>query len=154
MGRPPHWGSVCLIILYHKYLWIYQLYIPYIFHIYFLDMFHCHPCIFPCVFLNSLWSQEEISPYSKTTFLLLKFKVSRLLYFVNNFMVFIKINVFKAKSGPYGYFIYSITGMIALGTTALERKPKLMQCSSMPKVILIVCRNSLKLGNNNGHLFQ
>ena len=26
--------------LYHKYLWIYKLYIPYIFHIYFLDMFH------------------------------------------------------------------------------------------------------------------
>ena len=22
-------------------------------------MFHCHPCIFPCVFLN-LWSQEEV----------------------------------------------------------------------------------------------
>ena len=37
------------------------------------------PCIFPCVFLN-LWSQEKISPYSKTTFLLLKFQVLRLLY--------------------------------------------------------------------------
>ena len=39
---------------------------------YFLDMFHCHPCIFPCVFLN-LWSQEKTSPYRKTTFLSLFF---------------------------------------------------------------------------------
>ena len=37
----------------------YSLYSPDIFHICFLDMFHCHPCIFPCVFLN-LWSQEEV----------------------------------------------------------------------------------------------
>ena len=73
-------SGLCLITLYHKYLWIYLLYIPHIFHIYFLDMFHCHPCIFPCVFLN-LWSQEKISPYHKTTFLLLKFQVLRLLYF-------------------------------------------------------------------------
>ena len=50
-GRPI--GSVFLIILYHKYLWIfliYSLYIPYIFPEYV-------PYIFPCVFLN-LWSQE------------------------------------------------------------------------------------------------
>ena len=41
---------------------------PYIFHIYLLDMFHCHPCIFPCEFLN-LWSQEKTSPYRKTMFI-------------------------------------------------------------------------------------
>ena len=46
----------------------------------FLDMFHVQGGIFPCVFLN-LWSQEKISPYSKTTFLLLKFQVLQLLYF-------------------------------------------------------------------------
>ena len=45
-GRPI--GSVFLIILYHKYLWIFlihSLYIPYIFPKYV-------PYIFPCVFLN------------------------------------------------------------------------------------------------------
>ena len=41
--------------------------IPYIFHIYFLDMFHCHPCIFPCVFLN-LWSQERVRRWRKSEF--------------------------------------------------------------------------------------
>ena len=44
MGRPPKAVPVFLIILYHKYLWIFlihSLYIYiYIFHIYFLDMFH------------------------------------------------------------------------------------------------------------------
>ena len=58
----------------------YSLYSPDIFHICFLDMFHVQGGIFPCVFLN-LWSQEKISPYSKTTFLLLKFQVLQLLYF-------------------------------------------------------------------------
>ena len=74
MGRPPHWGAAeggaCvsvnfLIILYHRYLWIfliYSLYIPYIFPSYV-------KYVFPCVFLN-LWSQEKTSPYRKTTFLL------------------------------------------------------------------------------------
>ena len=50
-GRPT--GSVFLIILHHKYAWIFlscSLYIPYIFPKYV-------PYIFPCVFLN-LWSQE------------------------------------------------------------------------------------------------
>ena len=50
-GRPI--GSVFLIILYHRYLWIfliYSLYIPYIFPSYV-------KYVFPCVFLN-LWSQE------------------------------------------------------------------------------------------------
>ena len=48
----PHWGAdeggSCVsdgyidgyLWLYHKYLWIYWLYIPYMFHIYFLDMFN------------------------------------------------------------------------------------------------------------------
>ena len=58
----------------------YSLYSPDILHICFLDMFHVQGGIFPCVFLN-LWSQEKISPYSKTTFLLLKFQGLRFLYF-------------------------------------------------------------------------
>ena len=46
MGRPPKAAPVFLIILYHKYLWIFlihSLYIPYIYiysYIYFLAMFH------------------------------------------------------------------------------------------------------------------
>ena len=64
-GRPT--GSVFLIILYHKYQWIfhiyiYSLYIPYIFPEYV-------PYMFPCVFLD-LWSQQKTSPYRKTTFIL------------------------------------------------------------------------------------
>ena len=57
MGRPPKAAAtaapVFLIILYHKYLWIfliYSLYIPYIFPKYV-------PYIFPCVFLT-LFSQQ------------------------------------------------------------------------------------------------
>ena len=66
MGRPPSAAAplgLCfldmfLIILYHRYLWIfliYSLYIPYIFPSYV-------KYVFPCVFLN-LWSQEKTSPY-------------------------------------------------------------------------------------------
>ena len=64
-------------------------------------MFHCHPCIFPCVFLN-LWSQEKTSPYRKATFLFIKFQVLQLLYSynINTFMIFIKINDFLRKIGP------------------------------------------------------
>ena len=46
LGAPPKAASVFLIILYHKYLWVFlihSLYIPYIciyIYIYFLDMFH------------------------------------------------------------------------------------------------------------------
>ena len=53
IGAPPKAAPVFLIILYHKYLWIfliYSLYIPYIFPKYV-------PYIFPWVFLK-LWSQE------------------------------------------------------------------------------------------------
>ena len=53
MGRPPKAAPVFLIILYHRYLWIfliYSFYIPHIFPRYV-------PYMFPCVFLN-LWSQE------------------------------------------------------------------------------------------------
>ena len=28
-------------------------------------MFHCHPCIFPCVWIN-LWSQEEVRRWRKS----------------------------------------------------------------------------------------
>ena len=55
MGWPPKAAPVFLIILYHRYLWIfliYSLYIPYIFPKYV-------PYIFPCVFLT-LWSQQCI----------------------------------------------------------------------------------------------
>ena len=57
-GRPI--GSVFLIILYHKHVWIfliYSLYIPYIFPSY-------GPYIFPCVFLN-LWSPEQVRTWPK-----------------------------------------------------------------------------------------
>ena len=53
IGALPKAAAVFLIILYHKYLWIflmYSLYIPYRFPKYV-------PYIFLCVFLN-LWSQE------------------------------------------------------------------------------------------------
>ena len=80
-GRPI--GSVFLIILYHKYLWIfliYSLYIPYIFPSYV-------KYVFPCVFLN-LWRQEKTSPYRKTTFLLLVFQILHLLYFLITILYF------------------------------------------------------------------
>ena len=60
MGRPPSIGAppkaapVFLIILHHKYLWIflvYSLYTPYRFPKYV-------PYSFPCVFL-SFWSQQR-----------------------------------------------------------------------------------------------
>ena len=63
-----------LIILYHKYLWIFLIYSLYIPHI--LPKYV--PCIFPCVFLN-LWSQEKISPYRKTTEIFF-LEILRLLY--------------------------------------------------------------------------
>ena len=54
MGRPPKAAPVFLIILYHKYVWVFlihSLYIPYIFPSYV-------PYNFPCVFLN-LWNQQK-----------------------------------------------------------------------------------------------
>ena len=57
-GRPI--GSLFLIILYHKYVWIfliYSLYIPYIFHIYFLDMFHAFS--FVCFLIYGVKSRSE-----------------------------------------------------------------------------------------------
>merc|ERR1712078_877529 len=102
LRRPPHWVCVSdgyidgYVWLYHKYLWIYYLYIPYIFPRYV-------PCIFPCVFLN-LWSQEKRSPYRKTTFLLLFVQISLLTIL----SFFIKVNDFLnnirpiwAHKGPY-----------------------------------------------------
>ena len=83
MGRPPHWvcDSVCDYFI--SYIINIYGYISYTFLIYsiYAYMFPRYvPCIFPCVFLN-LWSQEKISPYSKTTFLLLNFQALQLLYF-------------------------------------------------------------------------
>ena len=60
-GRPI--GSVFLIILYHKYLWIFLIHSLYFLYIYIYPRYV--PCISPCVFLN-LWSQEKTSPYRKT----------------------------------------------------------------------------------------
>ena len=91
-GAPPKAAPVFLIVLYHKYLWIFLihcLYIPYIFPRYV-------PCIFPCVFLN-LWSQEKTSPYRKTTFLLLFFRFYTFYIFISNFMIFIKISDVLSK---------------------------------------------------------
>ena len=81
LRRPPHWVCVCDYFIFYI-INIYG-YISYTFLIYsiYAYMFPRYvPCIFPCVFLN-LWSQEKISPYSKTTFLLLKFQGLRFLYF-------------------------------------------------------------------------
>ena len=72
---------------------------PYIFHIYFLDMFHCHPCIFPCVFLN-LWSQEKISPYRKTTFIFFYIDFIPFIFLLTILWFFIKINDLFNKIGP------------------------------------------------------
>ena len=89
-------GSVFLIILYHKYLCIFlihSLYIPFIFPRYV-------PCIFPCVFLN-LWSQQKTSPYRKTTFIFFS-GLYAFYMFINNFMIFIKINDFENKIVSFG----------------------------------------------------
>ena len=40
------------------------------------------------------------SPYRQTTFLLLKFQGLRFLYFIINFIIFIRINDFLSKIGP------------------------------------------------------
>ena len=78
-------GGACVCVCDYFIFYIINIYgyISYTFLIYsiYAYMFPRYvPCIFPCVFLN-LWSQEKISPYSKTTFLLLKFQVLQLLYF-------------------------------------------------------------------------
>ena len=60
LRRPPHWGGaegdpVFLIILYHKYSWIFlicSLYIPYVF-------LTNVPYSFPCVFLNLVSQQKK-----------------------------------------------------------------------------------------------
>ena len=41
IGAPPKAAPVFLIVLYHKYLWIFLIYS--LFHIYFLNMFHVFP---------------------------------------------------------------------------------------------------------------
>ena len=77
-------------------------------------MFHVQGGIFPCVFLN-LWSQEKISPYSKTTFLLLKFQGLRffiflfiiLSFFINIIILLTKIGPIWAHKGPYGPGFYT-----------------------------------------------
>merc|ERR1712115_602705 len=83
IGAPPKAAPVCVCDYFIFYIINIYGYISHTFLIYsiYAYMFPRYvPCIFPCVFLN-LWSQEKISPYSKTTFLLLKFQVLRLLYF-------------------------------------------------------------------------
>ena len=100
---PPHWVCVSvnfLIILYHRYLWIfliYSLYIPYIFPSYV-------KYVFPYVFLN-LWSQEKKSPYRKTTFTFW-FRFYTFYIFIKNLWFFYqKLCFFKqnrAHKGPYG----------------------------------------------------
>ena len=60
LGAPPKAAPVFLIILNHKYLWIFlidSLYIPYIFLRYV-------PYIFPCVFLT-LWSPDMTEVWLK-----------------------------------------------------------------------------------------
>ena len=74
-GAPPKAAPVFLIILYHKYFWIfliYSLYIPYIFPSYV-------KYVFPCVFLD-LWSQEKTSLYLKTTEIFYFLQILRLLF--------------------------------------------------------------------------
>ena len=72
--------AYCFCLFYIINICGYSSYIPYIFHIYIYIFPRYVPCIFPCVFLN-LWSQEKISPYRKTMFLLLIFPILYLLYF-------------------------------------------------------------------------
>ena len=70
--------------LYHKYLWIYQLYIPYIFHIYFLDMFHVFSLV--CFLIYGVKRRQVL--IAKPRFYFLFFQILYLLYFINNFMTF------------------------------------------------------------------
>ena len=62
-------------------------------------MFHCHPCIFPCVFLN-LWSQEKTNPYRKTTDILFFRDFASFISLLTILSFFIKINDFLSKIGP------------------------------------------------------
>ena len=96
--RPPHWDCVlCFWLFYIINLYGYSLYIPYIFHIYFLDMFHCHPCIFPCVFLN-LWSHEKISPYRKTTEIFFFKDFTPFICLLTIFYFSLRLMILKTKS--------------------------------------------------------
>ena len=82
-----------LIILYHRYLWIfliYSLYIPYIFPSYV-------KYVFPCVFLN-LWSQEKTSPYRKTTFIFFSPDFTPFIFS----LTFLKNDNFPNKIVPFG----------------------------------------------------
>ena len=90
-------------------VWIFYIiniygYISYTFPIYSIYIFSKYdPCIFHCVFLN-LWSQEKTSPYRKTTFISF-YRFYTFYIFINNFIIFIKINIFKqnrAHMGPWG----------------------------------------------------
>ena len=87
-------GLCVLIILYHRYLWIfliYSLYIPYILPSYV-------PCIFPCVFLN-LWSQQKTSPYRKTSFIFFSPDFTPFIFLVSSFMIFsFKLMISQATS--------------------------------------------------------
>ena len=51
-------------------------------------MFHCHPCIFPCVFLN-LWSQEEVR---KSLILIKNHKI------INKNIEVVKLEILKVKT--------------------------------------------------------
>ena len=58
MGRPPKAAPVFLMILYHRYLWIFRIYSVYIPYIYIYIFPKYVPYIVPCVFLN-LFSQQQ-----------------------------------------------------------------------------------------------
>ena len=90
MGKPPSAAAalgLCLWLFYIINMYGYSLYIPYIFHIYFLAMWS----MFSLVCVLNLWSQEKTSPYRKTTFLFLFFRLYTFYIFISNFMIFIKV---------------------------------------------------------------
>ena len=96
LGRPPKAAPVFLIILYHKYLWIFlihSLYIPYIFPRYV-------PYIFPCVFLN-LWSQEKDKSLSQNHVLIFYFYEFYTFYnFISNCMLCHRHSYFLQQKLP------------------------------------------------------
>ena len=72
-GRPI--GSVFLIIIYHTCLWI--LYVPYIFHIYFLNMLHIfsHVC-FLTYSVNSGSGHDQMTTFGK----ICRFRIQNLVF--------------------------------------------------------------------------
>ena len=93
-GRPI--GSVFLIILYHRYLWIFliqSLYIPYIYNknkkiLYFLALFHIFSLV--CFLIYGVKRRQ----------VLIANRLYAFDFFISNFMIFYTTSDFSSKIGP------------------------------------------------------